>query len=221
MNAMRIVAVVMGLMMLAANASAQAVVYEGTSGLGVGKQIVFFAGDHEYRSEETLPQLARILAKHHGCKCSVLFNVDKSTGENRDELVWARAAGSLHNSVGPHVDDSVKKYKRDAKAMLLEILEPSRNIEEKYRQVILELQNGTARTGIIITEDATSLTILTGTPVKEQKIPKKSIDARSTSTVSIMPNNLLNTLDKEQILDLLAYLLASGNANDAAFTHHH
>ena len=41
-------------------------VYEGTEGPGKGKHIVFLAGDHEYRSEESLPELARILAKHHG-----------------------------------------------------------------------------------------------------------------------------------------------------------
>ena len=51
-------------------------VYKGESGLGKGKHIVFLAGDHEYRSEETLPALARILAKHHGFKCTVLFSVD-------------------------------------------------------------------------------------------------------------------------------------------------
>ena len=55
-------------------------VYEGTDGPGAGKHIVFLAGDHEYRSEEALPALARILAKHHGFKCTVLFNVDKETG---------------------------------------------------------------------------------------------------------------------------------------------
>ena len=54
---------------------------KGNSGPGYGKQIVFLAGDHEYRSEETLPVLARILAKHYGFKCTVLFNVDPKTGE--------------------------------------------------------------------------------------------------------------------------------------------
>ena len=51
-------------------------VYEGKTGLGKGKHIVFIASDHEYRSEETLPALARILAKHHGFKCSVVFGVN-------------------------------------------------------------------------------------------------------------------------------------------------
>ena len=56
-------------------------VFEGTAGIGKGKHIVFLAGDHEYRSEESLPALARLLAKHHGFKCTVLFNIDPETGE--------------------------------------------------------------------------------------------------------------------------------------------
>lgn len=61
--------------------AAEPVVYEGKSGPGVGKHIVFLAGDHEYRSEETLPALARILAERHGFRCTVLFTVDPETGD--------------------------------------------------------------------------------------------------------------------------------------------
>src|SRR5262245_19047836 len=56
-------------------------VFEGAEGIGKGKHIVFLAGDHEYRSEESLPALARLMAKHHGFKCTVLFNIDPATGE--------------------------------------------------------------------------------------------------------------------------------------------
>lgn len=55
--------------------------YVGTEGPGVGKHIVFVTGDDEYRSEEGMPIMAKILAKHHGFKCTVLFAVDKDTGE--------------------------------------------------------------------------------------------------------------------------------------------
>lgn len=67
---------------LAASAIAQAapLVYEGESGSGKGKHIVLIANDHNYRSQETVPALARILAKHHGFKCTVLFGVDSKTG---------------------------------------------------------------------------------------------------------------------------------------------
>lgn len=61
--------------------SAAPLTYEGGEGVGHGKHIVFVAGDHEYRSEESLPALARLLAKHHGFKCTVLFNIDPESGE--------------------------------------------------------------------------------------------------------------------------------------------
>lgn len=49
------------------------VVYEGDSGPGKGKHILFIASDHEYRGEESCPAIARILAKRYGFKCTVLF----------------------------------------------------------------------------------------------------------------------------------------------------
>jgi len=53
-------------------------VYEGGEGPGKGKHIVFIANDHEYRSEESCPLIAKILAKHHGFKCTVLFGIDEN-----------------------------------------------------------------------------------------------------------------------------------------------
>jgi hypothetical protein len=50
--------------------------YAGKFGPGQGKHIVFLSGDEEYRSEEALPQLAKILSQRHGFKCTVLFSVD-------------------------------------------------------------------------------------------------------------------------------------------------
>jgi type 1 glutamine amidotransferase len=56
------------------------VVYDGSDGPGKGKHIVLVSGDEEYRSEEALPQLGKILAKHHGFKCTVLFAIDPKDG---------------------------------------------------------------------------------------------------------------------------------------------
>jgi len=53
------------------------VVYEGQEGPGKGKHIVLVAGDEEYRSEEALPMLGKVLAKHHGFRCTVLFSTNE------------------------------------------------------------------------------------------------------------------------------------------------
>jgi type 1 glutamine amidotransferase len=57
------------------------VVYQPGAGPGKGKHVVLISGDEEYRSEEALTQLGKILAKHHGFKCTVLFAIDPKTGE--------------------------------------------------------------------------------------------------------------------------------------------
>ena len=54
--------------------------YEGQGGPGAGKHIVFVTGDDEYRSEEGMPMLAKILAARHGFRCTVLFAIDPSDG---------------------------------------------------------------------------------------------------------------------------------------------
>ena len=56
--------------------------YPGQGGPGAGKRVVFLAGDHEYRSEETLPALARLLAKRHGFDCTVLFTLNPRVGRD-------------------------------------------------------------------------------------------------------------------------------------------
>ena len=56
------------------------VVYEGTQGAGKGKHLVFLSGDEEYRSEEGLVQIAKILAFRHGFRTTVLFAIDPKDG---------------------------------------------------------------------------------------------------------------------------------------------
>ncbi|MBI1388816.1 MAG: hypothetical protein GC154_10260 [bacterium] len=56
------------------------VTLQGGDGPGKGKHIVFVTGDEEYRSEESMPQMAKILSKHFGFTCTVLFAIDPETG---------------------------------------------------------------------------------------------------------------------------------------------
>ena len=56
--------------------SPQWLTYSGGDGPGKGKHIVIIAADQEYRSEQAMPMLAKILSKHHGFDCTVLFAVN-------------------------------------------------------------------------------------------------------------------------------------------------
>src|SRR5690349_14744214 len=66
----------LSLSFVASSSAATSIVFEGKSGPGKGKHIVFISGDEEYRSEEGLPMLAKLLADHHGFKCTVLYALD-------------------------------------------------------------------------------------------------------------------------------------------------
>lgn len=59
---------------------AAGLVFPGADGPGQGKKVVLISGDEEYRSEEALPMLAKILSQHHGFDCTVLFSIDPETG---------------------------------------------------------------------------------------------------------------------------------------------
>jgi type 1 glutamine amidotransferase len=66
------------------------IVFEGGDGPGKGQHVVLISGDEEYRSEQTMPQLAAILSKHHGFTCTVLFAIDPADGtvnpDKRDNI---------------------------------------------------------------------------------------------------------------------------------------
>jgi hypothetical protein len=56
--------------------SPQWLTFPGSSGPGRGKHIVLVAADQEYRSEQVMPMLAKILSKRHGFDCTVLFSLN-------------------------------------------------------------------------------------------------------------------------------------------------
>ncbi len=50
--------------------------YPGADGPGQGRRVVLIAADQEYRSEESMPMMAKTLSTHHGFHCTVLFAVN-------------------------------------------------------------------------------------------------------------------------------------------------
>src|SRR4051812_31409362 len=63
--------------------------YQPPAGIGNGKHVVLVTGDEEYRSEEGLPMLGKILSQRHGFKCTVLFSVnpDGTINPNKQESI--------------------------------------------------------------------------------------------------------------------------------------
>jgi hypothetical protein len=66
----------------------------GGDGPGRGRHVVLLSGDEEYRSEEGLPMLAKILSRRHGFACTVLFAIDEdgTINPNRQDSLPGAAA---------------------------------------------------------------------------------------------------------------------------------
>jgi hypothetical protein len=77
------------------------VTYPAGPGPGNGRHVVFLAGDEEYRSEEALPMLAKILSQRHGFRTTVLFSVDE------DGTINPKNSRSLSNSAALDSADAV------------------------------------------------------------------------------------------------------------------
>ena len=77
--------------------------YRGEEGPGKGKHIVLIAAEQEYRSEYSMPMLAKVLAKHHGFDCTVLFSLNQDNDVDptqkirwEDKTVTHRIPGLEH-----------------------------------------------------------------------------------------------------------------------------
>lgn len=74
--------------------------YPGGEGPGRGKHIILIAADQEYRSESALPMLAKILSRHHGFHCTVLFSVNEQNQVDPTKKIRWEDKTVTHNIPG-------------------------------------------------------------------------------------------------------------------------
>jgi putative heme-binding domain-containing protein len=103
--------------------------------------------------------------------------------------------------------------------ILESIIAPSKVISDQYATVTILTTAGKVVTGKIVNLNDDSLSINPDmlAPNKMVSIKRSEIEEIQTSTVSMMPEALLNSLTKEEILDLMAYLLSRGDRENSMF----
>jgi len=123
-------------------------------------------------------------------------------------------------TIGPDLTQVSKKYKGER--LLKEILEPSTEINEQFRSWQIFTTDGEVVAGVIVKEDAKAVHVAQNllTPNALTTVPVKQIESRTASKISSMPTGMLNTLKKNDILDLLAFLEAGG-FKAPGFEHEH
>ena len=98
--------------------AADSITYPAKPGPGAGKHLVFLSGDEEYRGEEGLPMLAKILSQRHGFKCTVLFPLNPDGTINPDLSTKLSDPDQLDSADGivmalryrAYPDDVMKKF---------------------------------------------------------------------------------------------------------------
>ncbi|MBI3879169.1 MAG: c-type cytochrome [Verrucomicrobia bacterium] len=164
----------------------------------------------EWKMETLAPALAKLGADRNFAKGRELFT---SVG-----CIACHKVGTDGLLYGPELTQVLAKYKNDPKAVLEQILEPSKTIEPRYRTYSITVGNDEPISGFILKEDADSLTVQTG-PAETliTKFAKKDVKARDPQQLSLMPGGLLNLLNEEQILDLLAFVTCGGDPKCGSF----
>jgi putative heme-binding domain-containing protein len=126
-------------------------------------------------------------------------------------------------NLGPNLVESVKKIKGEK--LLRQILEPSDEINEKFRTYQFLMDDGRIVSGVIVKDEPTEYHVITNLliPNAVTRISKESVAEKIASKVSPMPVGLINVLTKGEILDVLAFLEAGGYQlpDHLQHKHHH
>ena len=166
----------------------------------------------EWKLPDLLPELAKMGAARDLLEGKELFT--------KLACVQCHKLGEQGYAFGPNLTDVFTRYKNDPANVLEQILEPSKLIEERYRNFSFELKDGEPVTGMVVKEDSQTVTIQTGPADSLVQVLKKSdVLKRSAQASSPMPVGLLNALSKDQILDLLAYLESRGRPPEPHHAH--
>ncbi len=125
--------------------------------------------------------------------------------------------GSEGGFIGPDLTAVSSRF--DRRTLLESLIEPSKVVAEVYRPVTITLKSGAIYDGRVVSEDAQSLmlAINPADPDQRRRLAKADIAAQRGAELSPMPAGLLDTLTREEILDLLAWTEAGGDTKHAHF----
>jgi putative heme-binding domain-containing protein len=146
---------------------------------------------------------------------------------NGKQIFEVASCVSCHRLNGVGVQVGTDLTQLDAKMtrgeILRSLLEPSAKIEEKYQSNVFALKSGKVVTGLVLEENPQQIKVIENPLAKSPPVflDRAEIDERSRSTTSIMPKGLLDKLTSEEILDLIAYIAARGDARAPLFQGQH
>jgi putative heme-binding domain-containing protein len=120
-------------------------------------------------------------------------------------------------ATGPDLSQVAGRF--NLKDLCESIVEPSKVVSDQYRASVVTTKSGKVYTGRIITESRKALTILLDPEdsTKIAEVKKSNVEDVKPSPISLMPEGLFKTLNDDEVLDLLAYLLSRGDPKNPMF----
>ena len=127
--------------------------------------------------------------------------------------------GEDGGATGPDLTQAAGRFQ--LKDLVEALVHPSKVVSDQYKASIVQTADGRVVTGRIVSESPEKITVVTDpeNATKFVEIKRSDIDEILPSSESLMPKGLLDQLNEAEVLDLLAYTLSRGNAQDGRFKH--
>lgn len=143
--------------------------------------------------------------------------------ENGRKMFGAAACFACHRfgnaggMTGPDLTGAGGRY--SPHDLLDQIINPSKEINEQFAPIIVTKNNGEVLSGVVVNLNGDHVTLNTDLtdPNQRVNVDRKEVKSIETSKVSPMPPMLLAMLKKDEILDLLAYILSGGDKENGMF----
>ena len=118
---------------------------------------------------------------------------------------------------GPDLTSAGRRY--SPHDLLDQVINPSKVINEQFSAITVATEDGAVHTGVVVNLNGNRLTLNTDLtdPNKRVNIDRNTIDRLAVSKTSPMPVGLFNRMKKEEVLDLIAYLISGGDSNHQFF----
>lgn len=141
-----------------------------------------------------------------------LTSVNAARDRARGKRLFQSACASCHayagngTPLGPELTGVAGRFPR--RDLLESILNPSQVIAEPYRNITIITKGGMIREGRLIAEDDVAVTLATNPtePAERWRVRRSDVASQQISELSTMPSGLLDAFEREEILDLLAFL---------------
>src|SRR5262249_49195049 len=135
--------------------------------------------------------------------------LDLKSDAARGKTLFKKTCGTCHRlenegtEVGPDLLSALRN--KSAEQLLLDLLDPSREVDPRYLNYVVTTKNGRSFTGLLAAETASSITLRRAEKA-EDTILREQIDTIEATAKSVMPEGLEMQLGKQDVADVIAYL---------------